>query len=1112
MAAVLVAAGLGFMMFLFVGEVHDQLWEQSVNTIMESTRQGRNTLQVQLQRQDETMENMAVHLEAYNREEASVLESLLKNYNSVDNGMALYLENGGCYPGNIVADQYVVDILDKSGGEKGIIAPHISDGTGVNVFNLFLRVTFSDGTGGYLVKEYEIDEIVDTFSVSFYNDAGFSYVVDTDGDVLIRPPHPNSNKTVQNLYDILEESDNNPDTLAQFKTSLADNNTGWATLSYQGEDTVFCYVPLKLHSDWFVISIIPMDVVNAQIHEIILRTFLLIGGILLGIALLVILYFRYVNKMNRMLRNQVEYTSRLYNAVPEGIALMTVEEPYRFLRLNEEGLRLLGYPEGAANNALEGQDLRTVVHEDDYEEAVRLFHDAAVNEHKNIFEIRIKRTDKTYFWVAGIVEKTLDQNGFPVFISAIHDITKEKIAEEEEQRRNQQERLTLVGAISNAYPVIISLNLTQDSLKFVYVKQDLMLGLGGQKTYSELYGDMISTVHPDNREEFKRRFALENLLAALGRERSEIFMEAKQLLTDDQYHWTSSQIIAVDNPYSEEKLAILISRRIDEQRYEEEQQRLALESALESAKAANIAKSQFLSNMSHDIRTPMNAIIGMTAIAAAHTHDTERVTDCLRKIAISSKHLLSLINDVLDMSKIENRKLTLREEPFNIAELVADTVELVRAQTLAGQLRLEVHMAALKEEEVLGDALRIRQIYINILSNAVKYTPPGGRISVEIRQEKNIHKGYYGYVFRCSDTGVGMSSAFLEKLFLPFERVQDSTSSKVTGTGLGMAITKNLIDMMNGDIMVESQPDKGSVFTVTLPLKPLEEEPEEVPEVWLGVRSLVADDDLHVCENAAELLENMGLRPEFVTTGKEAVDRFMEMKDTVDPYNLVILDWKMPDVDGITAARRIREMAGPDIPVIVLTAYDWSEIEKEARCAGVTAFLSKPFYRSKLCYLLQELSGKKDPVQEPNWRNVDNFAGKQVLLVEDNEINLEIARTLIEETGALVTATRNGAEAVAELSKSADGYYDLIFMDIQMPIMDGYEATRTIRALDRRDAAEIPIVAMTANAFDEDVHEAYKAGMNVHLAKPVDLDELRGILHRYLSESEKHNTEGKKNV
>ena len=1098
--AVLLASVLAAMTVFFVGAVQHQLWQQSLTTILESTQQARNTLQVQLQSEYEMMETVALHLEDFESGQVSKLDQFLQTYSAVDTGVSLYLQDSGCFPDSTEMDESITQSLQKSGAKSGIIDPHISSVTGVNVFNLFVQVTLRDGVKGYLVKEYEVGQIVDTFTVSFYQDAGFSYVVDVDGNVLIRPPHPNSNKTVQNLTDILQESENDPAVLEQFIQSLSDRKTGWATLTYQGENTVFCYIPLNLQSDWYLISIIPANVVNAQTNQIILRTFALISGIILGISLLVFLYFRSVNQTNRKLRNQADYIGHLYNAVPEGIALMTVDAPYRFVQLNQEGLRLLGYPKESANDTLKGQTLESVLHPEDFDRTTAVFKDAQKTGNKNIFEIRVKKIRGDYFWAAGIVEKTLDENGVPVLITAIHDITKEKLVEQEEERRSLQERLTLVGAISNAYPIIISMNLSRDTLNFVYVKPGLMLPVGEQQSYRKLYADILPTVHPDNLEEFKRRFAPEPLLHILEQERNEVFVECKQKLADGTYHWISTQVIAVDNPYSEDKLAILIARRIDEQRYEEEQQRLALQSALESAKAANVAKSQFLSNMSHDIRTPMNAIIGMTAIAAAHTEDPERVMECLKKINLSSKHLLSLINDVLDMSKIESQKLSLREEPFNVAELVSDTAELVRTQAEAGQLMLDVHLTALKNEAVIGDSLRLRQIFINILSNAVKYTPSGGEICVEVQQQGTARREYANYVFRCCDTGLGMSEAFLERLFQPFERVQDTTGSRIAGTGLGMAITKNLVDLMNGDIRVRSQLGQGTSFTVTVPLKLQEVGQEEVPEDWAGVHSLIADDDLQVCENTTELLKDMGLRPQFVTGGWDAVSCVCKAKETQDPFRLVILDWKMPDLDGVAAARRIREEVGPEVPLIVLTAYDWSEIESDARRSGVTAFLSKPFYRSKLCYLLNELSGESEPIKRETAGSPTYFTEKRVLLVEDNEINLEIARTLIEEMGLEVAQARNGAEALRMVSESEKGYYDLIFMDIRMPVLDGYQATEAIRALERKDAATIPIVAMTANAFEEDVRKALQAGMNAHLAKPVDIRELERILFRFLTE------------
>ncbi|WP_455619496.1 response regulator [Eisenbergiella sp.] len=1099
LAAVVVVTVLSVMTWLFVYGVKNQLWEQSVSTIIESTMQGRDTLRIQLEEEYGSLETFAGYVKEHSSRQEKELQLAMESYVMVDRGAVLYLSDGRFFPAEAGRDEEARGQLEKTDKEKGIINPHISSVTGMNVFNLFVRITMQDGTTGFLVKEYEVENIVDSFSLSFYNDAGFSYVINTAGDVLIRPPHPNSNKTVQNLFDMLPVSKNSEKEIRSLATALEESRTGWAVFTYQEEQMVFCYTPLKLQSDWYLMSIIPRRVVEKQTNEILLRALGLIASIILGIFLLAAFYFRYANRTNRQLGNQAEYIGHLYNAVPEGIALITQEQPLHFLQLNREGLRLLEYPEDAQNDAPRGKALQDVIHPEDYGQTMCIFRDTVENDRKNIFENRVVRQDGTWFWASGIVEKMKDTNGNPVLIATFHDITEEKLAKEAAERAKLQERLTLVGAISNAYPVIISMNLTRDTLNFIYVKPGLMLELGKQKAYTELFEDMLPTVHPDAQDKFKSRFSPESLQNTLGQEKNEIFMEAQQRMADGEYHWTSTQVIYVDNPYSEDKLAILISRRNDEQRYEEEQRRQALQSALDSARAASSAKSRFLSNMSHDIRTPMNAIVGMTAIATAHLEDRERVVECLRKISLSSQHLLSLINDVLDMSKIESGKLSLREEPFNFAELVSDAVELVRPQANAGGLNLEIQLSLLKNEKVIADPLRIRQVCINILSNAVKYTPEGGSVLVEVRQESSVRRGYENYIIRCEDTGVGMSEEFMKKLFQPFERAQDSTSSKIVGTGLGMAITKNIVEMMSGDIFVESCPQRGSVFTVIIPMKPENAQQEEVPGEWIGVHSLIVDDDRQTCENAAELLDNMGLRAEFVTEGRAAVSLVVQSRDTADPFQLVIIDWKMPDMDGVEAARQIRSEVGPDIPVIILTAYDWAEIEGEAREAGVTAFLAKPFYRSKICYLLSELSEEKDSAEpvRPGWKA--DYTGKRVLLAEDNEINREIARELVGESGVTIEEACDGKEAVRMVQEAKEGYYDLILMDIQMPKMDGYEAARAIRKLERRDVKLLPIVAMTANAFAEDVQAAYRSGMNSHLAKPIDLNELGRILRLYLS-------------
>ena len=1101
-AAVLVGLVLSFLTFLFIRGVQEQLWQQSIGTIRESTRQGLNTLQVQLRDEFDVIEMVADYLEGYTAGQEEEIDAVMNTYSQLDKGVAFYLEDGASYPLEGEADSEIVSRLAGVEEKRGILDPYITSTTGMRVFSLYWRVALSDGTIGYIVKEYEIENIVDSFSLSFYDDTGFSYVVDVDGNVLIRPPHPNSNKTIQNLFDMLPDYKNDPASLEEFKQALESYQSGWAVFDYQGENTVFCYEPLKLDSDWYLISIIPERVVNAQTQKILKHSLQLIFYILLGIAFLLFFYLRYARAANRRLLVQANYINHLYNAVPEGIALLTVERPHYFIQLNREGLRMLEYPDDASNDAPKGKSLEEIIYGEDYEQTVEIFKKAVTEGQKKTFENRVLKSDGSYFWASGIVENTLDENGNPILIATFHDVTEEKLAKDEAEREKLQERRLLVGAIANVYPVIVSLNLTRDTLNVIYSQPDMLFDIENISSCSQLYESIEAAIHPESAEAFKRRFSLDSLRANLKKERKEIYLELRQMLRDGQYHWISVQIIYVDNLYSEEQLAILIARRIDEKRYEEEQQRQALRTALDNARAASLAKSQFLSNMSHDIRTPMNAIVGMTAIAGTHLDEPDRVMECLKKISLSSRHLLSLINDVLDMSKIESGKVSIKEEPFNFAELVADTVELVRAQSDANHLKLEIQPVDLKNEHVIGDSLRISQVFINILSNAVKYTPAGGRVRIEVSEGDSTLKGYKRYVFRCEDTGLGMSPEFLSRLFQPFERSQDSVNSQIAGTGLGMAITKNLVDLMNGDIQVESEPQKGSAFTVILPLRLQEALEEEIPGEWLGIHSLIVDDDRKTCENAAELLENIGLHAEFVTEGKAAVSRVVEAKDSDSPFELIIIDWKMPDMDGIEVTRQIRTRVGEDVPVIILTAYDWSDIEQEAREAGVTAFLAKPFYRSKICYLLKKLSRGEEDAEKEHLSEADqdfDFTGKRILLVEDNAINREIARMLIEEMGIEVEEAHDGVEAVEMVTASVNGYYDLILMDIQMPRMNGYEATRELRAMERKDIQKIPVIAMTANAFEEDMHEALHAGMDAHFAKPIDVTALKQMLYHYLS-------------
>ena len=531
----------------------------------------------------------------------------------------------------------------------------------------------------------------------------------------------------------------------------------------------------------------------------------------------------------------------------------------------------------------------------------------------------------------------------------------------------------------------------------------------------------------------------------------------------------------------------------------EMQIRMALQDASEAAEAANRAKSDFLARMSHDIRTPMNAIMGMTAVAAMHLDDRERLTDCLGKITVSSRHLLALINDVLDMSKIESGKVTLSEEPFSMADMVDSIVTIIRGQVNSKRQELKVHISDIEHENVIGDTLRLRQVFVNILGNAVKFTPENGTITFSIRENESRIHGMACYEFVCEDTGIGMDEAFLKTIFDPFTRSENSVSRNIEGTGLGMSITRNIVRLMEGDIQVESQVGVGSRFTVQIHLKLQDLEAEDVEEL-ANLRILVADDDKDSCIAACEILEGIGMQAEWVSSGEEAVLRTRKSHEEGDDFAAVILDWKMPGKDGIETAREIRQQVGDGVPIIILSAYDWTEVEDRARDAGIQAFIEKPLFRSRLVYALKSVLSRDDGKKQMEMEELHQagFQGKRVLLVEDNELNREISEELLTAIGVEVEQAEDGKQAVEKVQSSSPYHYDLIFMDIQMPVMNGYEAARRIRSLDREDTGKVPIIAMTANAFADDVKEAYDAGMNDHVAKPVEVAKLVEVLQKWL--------------
>ena len=526
----------------------------------------------------------------------------------------------------------------------------------------------------------------------------------------------------------------------------------------------------------------------------------------------------------------------------------------------------------------------------------------------------------------------------------------------------------------------------------------------------------------------------------------------------------------------------------------------ALSEAVRAAETANKAKSTFLSNMSHDIRTPMNAIIGFTTLAVSNIDDKKRVRDYLGKILSSSNHLLSLINDILDMSRIESGKIHLEETEVSLSDVLHDLKTIISGQIHAKQLELYMDAMDITNEDVYCDKTRLNQVLLNLLSNAVKFTPAGGTVSVRIRQYPGTVKGSELYEIRVKDNGIGMSQEFVQKIFSPFERERTSTVSRIQGTGLGMAITKNIVNMMGGTIEVLTEQGKGTEFIVRLPfrIQSKHQRIEKIAELE-GLKALVVDDDFNTCDSVTKMLVKVGMRSEWTLSGKEAVLRARQSMEMGDAFHAYIIDWRLPDMNGIEVTRQIRSL-GDDTPIIILTAYDWSDIEVEARAAGVTAFCAKPMFMSDIRDTLMTAIGQKQAEAETAILPTagSDFRGRYILLVEDNELNSEIAAEILNEYGFLVDTAENGAEAVEKVKNSKPGNYDLVLMDVQMPVMDGYEATKQIRALDNPALAGITILAMTANAFDEDKKKALECGMDGFLSKPIVIEELISILQKNL--------------
>ena len=822
------------------------------------------------------------------------------------------------------------------------------------------------------------------------------------------------------------------------------------------------------------------------------------GGVMgtVGVAIDVTKEHAYHKELVR--KNQTLET--IFTSMDWGIICHTLDGS-EIISVNQAALRILGY-ENQEEMIEDGffTVARSVVDED--KERLRdAIHSLKTLEDSASLEYRVAHKDGRLIYVLGTLKLLEGENGELYYQRFLMDITAQKKQQELARMEEERRQIALIHALSMDYSLVCFFDLDTGAgrtLRIGDCKEGVLQEIfSGELDFKDCMGRYIDHgVYKDDKEDLRTTVTPEVLLEELSQQPF-CYRNYRTTCCGELRYFQLKVVRAGD--WGQNHGVVVGVRSVDEETRIDREKNTLLEDALSQANQANRAKTTFLSNMSHDIRTPMNAIIGFTTLALTHIEKREQVEEYLKKIMTSGNHLLSLINDILDMSRIENGKIRLEEHECSLPEILHGLRNIIQADVHNKQLDLFMDAVDIQDEEIFCDRLRLNQVLLNLLSNAVKYTGAGGMVSVKVIQRAGAPKGFANYEFHVKDTGIGMSEEFLSHIFEPFERERNSTISGIQGTGLGMAITKSIVDMMGGSIVVRSKQTIGTECIVSFTFRLCQEKkkvPTEIPEL-ANLRALVVDDDFNTCDSVSCMLQQIGLRAEWTMSGKEAVLRTRQAVMRDDHYSVYIIDWLLPDMNGVEVARRVRQEVGKEVPIIVLTAYDWSDIEDEAREAGVSAFCSKPIFLSELRDCLSEVVGIEKEEEKKEERPRIRHSG-HILLAEDNELNREIATAILEEEGFTLESAENGAEAVELLKRSGPGHFDLILMDVQMPEMDGYEATRTIRALEDKKLADIPILAMTANAFEEDKREALQSGMNGHIAKPIDIDKLFATLDEVL--------------
>ncbi|MCI8449069.1 MAG: response regulator [Eubacterium sp.] len=956
---ILVAVILTIGIVRYITGMQRAIWQQAVSEILEVTSQGSHAFEVYIEKDMQILSKVVKNLSKEKSKDEAAIRHVVEVFEDDFVSFDVMNEDDRHLYADVDTDRRKLSedelAVYKTGSGKGIREPFIDEATGQQIIGGYQEFAFADGVRGIVQVKRKLSVVEEEFILTFYDQAGYSYITNGDGDILVHSSKQSSKSPFSNILTMLAESGNDQGQIQEFHDRMKLGQEEAGRFNLDGEETVLAFTSIKGSDGWSLVAVVPDAVIMKHGEEILnsSRTFMVLFGSVFAVTVMII------------------YMGRI---------------SYR------------------------------------------------------------------------------------------------KILQKEEDVQHRERLCSILANSTNDVYVMF----TTDDYSVEYVSPNIERLFGIKE--DEVKGDirMLNRVFSDNKAE-----DIYDSIKGLAVGESITYEGERVNKLDGEHRWFLETVYKTQANGSTRFVAVLSDRT------HEQQSKKMLMDALEIAKSANESKSVFLSNMSHDIRTPMNAIVGFSTLLQRDAHDPDRVYEYTRKISSSSQHLLGLINDVLDMSKIESGKTTLNISEISLAEVVDELGAMMQVQAKAKHQDFRIYVYDVCNEEILGDRLRINQILINILSNAVKYTPDGGKIEMSVRQLPQHTKNYARFRFVIKDNGIGMSEEYLETIFQPFSRESSKKTAGIQGTGLGMAITKNLIDLMGGTISVESELDHGSTFTLVLELRIKEQNVD--PEFWIkhGVTHLlVVDDEEEICLGVQKTMTGTGVNIQYALGGQEAVAMAEGAEADGRGFDLVIIDWQMPDISGIETARRIRKIVPSNVPIMILTAYDISSIEEEGTKAGVDGFLQKPFFLSNFKMIVDSMKGTGEEAQSkfgPDDEEI-TLEGMHILAAEDIELNAEILMELLKIAGATCEWAGNGQEALEMFEQSEPGHYDLILMDVQMPVMNGYDATRAIRGCSHPQAETVPIIAMTANTFSEDVKDALDAGMNAHVGKPVDMNLLKAVI------------------